>query len=50
MLGYVRRIGKEFKDPYTLNTLYVSFVSSLLEYASQIWNPYYAIHYSREQN
>jgi hypothetical protein len=22
ILGYIRRIGKEFKDPYTLKTLY----------------------------
>jgi Reverse transcriptase (RNA-dependent DNA polymerase) len=47
MLGYVRRIGREFKDPYTLKTLYVSFVRSLLEYAATIWNPYYAIHANR---
>jgi hypothetical protein len=34
MLGYIRRIGKEFRDPYTLKTLYNSFVRSHLEYAS----------------
>jgi hypothetical protein len=47
MLGYVRRIGREFKDPYTIKTLYVSFVRSLLEYGGIIWNPYYAVHSNR---
>jgi hypothetical protein len=28
MLGYIRRIGREFRDPYTLKTLYNSFVRS----------------------
>jgi hypothetical protein len=43
MPSYVGRIGKEFQDPYTLKTLYVFFVRSLLKYASQIWNPYLRI-------
>jgi hypothetical protein len=34
MLGYIRRIGKEFRDPYTLKTLNNSFVWSHLDYAS----------------
>jgi hypothetical protein len=34
MLGYIRRIGKEFRGPYTLKTLYNSFVRSHLDYAS----------------
>jgi hypothetical protein len=33
MLGYLRRIGKEFRDPYTLKTLYNSFVRSHFDYA-----------------
>jgi hypothetical protein len=32
MLGYIRRIGKEFRDLYTLKTLYNSFVRSHLDY------------------
>jgi hypothetical protein len=28
MLCYIRRIGKEFRDPYTLKTLYNAFVRS----------------------
>jgi hypothetical protein len=47
MLGYVRRVGKEFKDPYTLKTLYISFVRTLLDYGSCIWSPYYEIHKTR---
>jgi hypothetical protein len=44
MVGYIRRIGKEFKDPCTLKTLYNSFVRSHLDYASGVWNPYYGVH------
>jgi hypothetical protein len=43
MLGYMRRIGREFRDPYTLKTLYNSFVWSHLDYASVVWNPYYGV-------
>jgi hypothetical protein len=38
MLGYIRRIGKVFRDPYTLKTLYNSFIRSHLDYASVVWN------------
>jgi hypothetical protein len=44
MLGYIRRIGKEFRDPYTLKTLYNSYV---WDYASVVWNPYYGVHLKR---
>jgi hypothetical protein len=47
MLGYIRRIGKEFRDPYTLKTLYNSFVRSHLDYASVVWNLYYGVHLER---
>jgi hypothetical protein len=47
MMGYVRRIGKEFKDPYTLKTLYNLFVRSNLDNASVVWNPYYGVHLKR---
>jgi hypothetical protein len=47
MLGYIRRVGKEFRDPYTLKTLYNSFVRSHLDYASVVWNPYYGVHLKR---
>jgi hypothetical protein len=47
MFGYIRRIGKEFRDPYTLKTLYNSFVQSHLDYACVVWNPYYGVHLKR---
>jgi hypothetical protein len=34
MLGFVKRLSYEFKDPYTQKTLYVSLVRLKLEYAS----------------
>jgi hypothetical protein len=33
MLGFVKKLSCEFRDPYTLKTLYVSFVRPKLEYA-----------------
>jgi hypothetical protein len=47
MLGYIRRIGKKFRDSYTLKTLYNSFVRSHLDYASVVWNPYYGVDLKR---
>jgi hypothetical protein len=47
MLGYIKRIGKEFRNPYTLKTVYNSFVRSHLDYASVVWNPYYGVHLKR---
>jgi hypothetical protein len=47
MLGYIRRIGKESRDPYTLQTLYNSFVRSHLEYVSVVWNLYYGVQLKR---
>jgi hypothetical protein len=41
----VRSFTAEFKDPYTLRTLYVSFVSKL-DYASCVWWPFYDVHIS----
>jgi hypothetical protein len=34
MLGFVKRMSCEFRDPYTLMTLYVFLVRPKLEYAS----------------
>jgi Reverse transcriptase (RNA-dependent DNA polymerase) len=50
MLGYIQRIGREFKDPYTLRSLYFAFVRSSLEYACCIWSPFYEIHKRRIEN
>jgi hypothetical protein len=40
VLVYIRRIGEEFRDPYTLKTLYNSFVRSHLD-------PYFSVHLKR---
>jgi hypothetical protein len=40
MLGFIRRIGKEFRDPYTLKMLNASFVRYHLDYVIVVWNPY----------
>jgi hypothetical protein len=47
ILGYVKRLSCEFRDPYTLRTLYVSLVRPKLEYASCVWQPFYGAHIDR---
>jgi hypothetical protein len=44
MLGFIRRLSLEFKDPYTLKSLYTSLVHPKLEYASCVWSPFYDVH------
>jgi hypothetical protein len=38
MLGFIRRLSLEFRDPYTLKSLYTSLVRPKLDYASFVWN------------
>jgi hypothetical protein len=40
MLGFIKRMARDFQDPYTLKSLYISLVRPNLEYASCVWNPY----------
>lgn len=47
MLGFIKRWSKEFSDPYILKSLFTCLVRPNLEYASQVWNPYYDIHIRR---
>lgn len=47
MLGFVIRSCKQFNDLSTFKILYFSYVRSILEYASQVWNPGYAVHKNR---
>lgn len=47
MLGFVKRWSKEFEDPYILKSLFISLVRPNLEYASQVWCPYYQDHIKR---
>lgn len=46
-LGFVSKLSKEFRDPYTLKSLYVSLVRPLLETASIVWDPYHSTVASR---
>jgi hypothetical protein len=47
MLWFVKSLSGEFKDPYTLRTLYVSLVRPKLENASCVWRPFYDVQISR---
>ena len=47
MLGFIKRNCRDFCDPLTLKSLYVTFVRSILEYASQVWSPFYQCHSNR---
>ena len=47
MLGFIKRISKEFEDYYALKTLFVSLVRPNLEYASVVWSPHQACHSER---
>jgi Reverse transcriptase (RNA-dependent DNA polymerase) len=47
MLGFIKRMARDFQDPYTLKSLYISLVRPNLEYASCVWNPYRKIHSER---
>lgn len=42
-LGFIRRFAMNMFDKHCVKTLYCALVRSQLEYASQIWNPLYAI-------
>jgi hypothetical protein len=44
MLGFIRRLSLEFRDPYTLKSLYTSLIRPKLEYASCVWSPFYDVH------
>jgi hypothetical protein len=43
-LGYIRSLAREFDDPYTLKTLFISLVRPKLEYASCVRDPIYEVH------
>jgi hypothetical protein len=47
MLGFIRRLSLEFRDPYTLKSLYTSLVLPKLKYASCVWNPFYDVRVDR---
>ena len=43
-LGFVKRWCKEFNDPFTTKTLFVSLVRPVLEFGCVIWTPLYESH------
>jgi len=47
MLGFIKRFGQEFKDPYVFKTLYMTHVRSILEFATPVWSPFYQLHIDR---
>jgi hypothetical protein len=47
MVGFVKRLSCKFRDPYTLQALYVSLVRPKLEYAICVWRPFYGAHIDR---
>ena len=46
-LGLIKRWAKEFNDPHITKTLYTSLVRSILEFACQVWCPYYQCNIDR---
>ncbi|CAF4810104.1 unnamed protein product [Pieris macdunnoughi] len=47
MLGFILRTSTNFTQVKTLKTLYFAYVKSNVEYASQVWNPQYAVYNNR---
>jgi hypothetical protein len=47
MLGFIRSLSLEFRDPYTLKSLFTSLVRLKMEYASCVWNPFYNVRVDR---
>jgi hypothetical protein len=43
MLGFIRSLSFEFRDPYTLRSLYTSLVRPKLEYACCVWSSFYDV-------
>lgn len=47
MLGFIKRFCYNFHDPYTIKTLYIAYVRSILEYCSIVWSPFSITHEER---
>jgi hypothetical protein len=47
MLAFIRRLLLEFRDSYTLKSLYTCLVCPKLEYASCVWSPFYDVRVDR---
>jgi hypothetical protein len=46
MLGYIKRLSNEFRDPYNMEARYVWLVRSMLEHA---WQPFYVVPIARTE-
>lgn len=46
-LGFLKRSLRDFSDLLCFKTLYCAYIRSTLEYASQVWSPYYNININR---
>jgi hypothetical protein len=42
-IDVIRIVSEVFRDPYTLNALYISLVLPKLEYTSFVWAPNYDV-------
>lgn len=47
LLGFLHRNSKNFSNINTVKLLYNSLVRNQLEYATQIWSPFYSVHIER---
>lgn len=47
MLGFIKRICKNFRNVEALKSIYFAHVRSHLEYASVVWSPYYQVSVDR---
>lgn len=44
MLGFIKRICRDFRNVKALKSIFFAHVRSHLEYASVVWSPYYQVH------
>ena len=47
LFGFIKIWAKEFNNPLVTKTLFTTIVRPHLEYASQVWSPYYRVHIDR---
>ena len=47
ILGFIKRISKDFKNVNTLKVLYKLLVRPILEFPNIVWSPYYQVHINR---
>jgi hypothetical protein len=50
VLGFIKRISRDFRHPFTHKTLYTSFVRPNLEHAACVWSLHLSVHSERVQH